>query len=95
MVESEVKRQIKNAGRAAWMAFLDYLAEITGCQYLSDLHYTGISSQQADSIRKLPDDRFPEKDYREAVAYLNANLPKNGQSISELKEAVIQKLNLK
>ena len=45
------------------MELLDYLVELLGCAYLSDLHYRSFPAQQARAVLDIPDGRFPLEQY--------------------------------
>ena len=52
------------------MELLDYLVELLGCAYLSDLHYRSFPAQQARAVLDIPDGRFPLEQYADAICYL-------------------------
>ncbi len=74
------------------MTFLEYLAGTIGCEYLSDLHFVCINERQAECILRLSDNLFPEKDYKEAAAYLLGGKVSGGKTVHELKKLIVQKL---
>lgn len=61
-----------NSGRqvAGPLEFLDYLARILGCEYLSDLRFRVITEKEAAGILSLDIDMFPLLEYQEAARYL-------------------------
>ncbi len=57
------------------MELLDYLVELLGCAYLSDLHYRSFPAQQARAVLDIPDGRFPLEQYADAICYLLGEAP--------------------
>ena len=57
------------------MELLDYLVELLGCAYLSDLHYRSFPAQQARAVLDIPDGRFPLEQYADAIFYLLGEAP--------------------
>lgn len=74
------------------MTLLDYLTEIAGCEYLSDLHHVKIDEEEAEKILSLSKNCFPEKDYEDAVSYLLGKSIAKNRNVDELKKLIIQKL---
>lgn len=51
------------------MSYLDYLADVLSCDYLSDLHLRNISASEARQLLAEAEN-YPEKEYAEAARYL-------------------------
>lgn len=49
---------------------LEYLAEKLGCAFLSDLRESPSPGSMRKTIREIPADAFPVKQWKDAVAYL-------------------------
>ncbi len=71
---------------------LEYIAQRTGCSYLSDLRYLSSWEQfrLSRELRRIPAEAFPLEQWNDALNYLTG-LPPADQAL-EAKEQLIQSL---
>ncbi|MBC8584023.1 hypothetical protein [Youxingia wuxianensis] len=78
------------------MDLLDRLADLFGCQYLSDLKLVSlhVSSREIQELMNLDETSYSLEDYTEAASYI-LNEEKSFSTIKQAKQAIVQALMLK
>lgn len=71
--------------------FLEYLEQLLGCQYLSDLPYASADDGQLQKVRGIPTGRFAKKELTEGAAYITGER-RDFASEQEALEAIAARL---
>ena len=69
------------------MDYLEHLAQLLSCEYLSDLRYHGLTHAEAARILTEPE-RFPEVQYQEAARYILGSAGEYASSL-EARQAIV------